>query len=177
MRDAPCAVVLHGLRITQWVLLTDELVISIVVKLGLIVVGIFNANQVAYFVILLLFAVPQWIGFAQYTFKYLPVKAHKTEGSDKSALLSKGFKELKNVFSQIKQMPQLKRFLSSYFFYNMGVQTIMVVAVLFARNEIDWGIGEDAEKKKTSALIISILIIQFVGIAGSFLFSWISLKI
>ena len=118
-----------------------------------------------------------WIGFAQYTFKYLPVKAHKTEGSDKSALLSKGFKELKNVFSQIKQMPQLKRFLSSYFFYNMGVQTIMVVAVLFARNEIDWGIGEDAEKKKTSALIISILIIQFVGIAGSFLFSWISLKI
>jgi UMF1 family MFS transporter len=107
----------------------------------------------------------------------LPVKAHKPHGSDKSALLSKGFKELRIVFGQIKQMPQVKRFLSSYFFYNMGVQTIMVVAVLFARNEIDWGMGEDAEKKKTSALIISILIIQFVGIAGSFLFSWISTKI
>jgi UMF1 family MFS transporter len=118
-----------------------------------------------------------WIGFAQYTFKYLPSKSHNSHGVDKSGLLSKGFKELKNVFGQIKQMPQLKRFLSSYFFYNMGVQTIMVVAVLFARNEIDWGIGEDAEKKKTSALIISILIIQFVGIAGSFLFSWLSTKI
>ena len=118
-----------------------------------------------------------WMGFAQYTFKHLPVKAHKPHGSDKSALLSKGFKELSTVFGHIKQMPQVKRFLSSYFFYNMGVQTIMVVAVLFARNEIDWGIGEDAEKKKTSALIISILIIQFVGIAGSFLFSWISTKI
>ena len=40
----------------------------------------------------------------------------------------------------------------------MGVQTIMVVAVLFARNEIDWGVGEAAEKTKTSSLIISILI-------------------
>ena len=59
----------------------------------------------------------------------------------------------------------------------MGVQTIMVVAVLFARNEIDWGVGEEAEKTKTSSLIISILIIQFVGIAGSFLFSWLSTKI
>jgi UMF1 family MFS transporter len=118
-----------------------------------------------------------WMAFAQYTFKHLPVKAHKPHGSDKSALFSKGFKELRSVFGQIKQMPQVKRFLSSYFFYNMGVQTIMVVAVLFARNEIDWGIGEDAEKKKTSALIISILIIQFVGIAGSFLFSWLSTKI
>ena len=59
----------------------------------------------------------------------------------------------------------------------MGVQTIMVVAVLFARNEIDWGVGEEAEKTKTSSLIISILIIQFVGIAGSFLFSWLSRKI
>lgn len=118
-----------------------------------------------------------WMGFAQYTFKHLPSKAHKAHGSDKSALLSKGFKELRIVFGQIKQMPQLKRFLSSYFFYNMGVQTIMVVAVLFARNEIDWGLGEDAEKKKTTALIISILIIQFVGIAGSFLFSWLSTKI
>jgi UMF1 family MFS transporter len=47
-------------------------------------------------------------------------------------------------------MPVLKQFLTSYFFYNMGVQTIMVVAVLFARNEIDWGEGEEAEKAKTT---------------------------
>lgn len=118
-----------------------------------------------------------WMGFAQYTFKNLPAKSHNPHGSDKSGLLSKGFKELLSVWKQIKQLPKLKQFLSSYFFYNMGVQTIMVVAVLFARNEIDWGIGEDAEKTKTSSLIISILIIQFVGIAGSFLFSWLSTKI
>lgn len=118
-----------------------------------------------------------WMGFAQYTFKNLPVKSHTPHGSEKKGLLSKGFKELNSVWKQIKQLPQLKQFLSGYFFYNMGVQTIMVVAVLFARNEIDWGTGEDVEKTKTSSLIICILIIQFVGIAGSFLFSWMSTKI
>jgi UMF1 family MFS transporter len=118
-----------------------------------------------------------WMGFAQYTFAHLPNQNHKPHSSDKKGLLSKGFKELRNVWVQIKLMPQLKRFLTAYFFYNMGVQTIMVVAVLFARNEINWGEGEEAEKAKTTALIISILIIQFVGIAGSFLFSWMSRKI
>ena len=118
-----------------------------------------------------------WMGFAQYTFANLPNKNHKAHGSDKKGLVSKGFKELRNVWAQIKLMPLLKRFLTSYFFYNMGVQTIMVVAVLFARNEIEWGEGEAAEKAKTNALIVSILIIQFVGIAGSFLFSWLSRKV
>jgi UMF1 family MFS transporter len=119
-----------------------------------------------------------WIAFAQYTFKYLPKKSHDHKITNKDGLFSKGFKELSNVYAQIKLMPQLKRFLKSYFFYNMGVQTIMVVAVLFARNEIDWGNDPVvAEKTKTSALIVSILIIQFVGIAGSFLFSWMSRQI
>lgn len=118
-----------------------------------------------------------WMGFAQYTFANLPNKSHEAHGVEKKGLLSKGFKELRNVWAQIKLLPALKQFLTGYFFYNMGVQTIMVVAVLFARNEIDWGTGEEAEKAKTTALIISILIIQFVGIAGSFLFSWMSRKI
>lgn len=118
-----------------------------------------------------------WMGFAQYTFANLPNKNHQPHGADRNGLLSKGFTELRNVWAQIKLMPQMKRFLTGYFFYNMGVQTIMVVAVLFARNEIEWGEGEAAEKAKTNALIVSILIIQFVGIAGSFLFSWLSRQI
>ena len=55
----------------------------------------------------------------------------------------------------------------------MGVQTVMVVAVLFARKEITW----PDEQAKTTSLIVSILIIQFVGIAGSFIFSRFSQKI
>jgi len=118
-----------------------------------------------------------WIGFAQFTFKRLPNKDHSAHGKDRKGLLYKGFTELISVFGQIRKLVQLKRFLFSYFFYNMGVQTVMVVAVLFARNEIDWGVGEAAEKAKTTSLIVSILIIQFVGILGSFLFSRLSGKI
>jgi len=115
-----------------------------------------------------------WLGFAQYTFRVLPNKTHTTQGLDRKAIFSKGFKELGGVFAQLKNIPNIKRFLSAYFFYNMGVQTIMVVAVLFARNEIYWGDGEAGEKAKTTSLIISILIIQFVGIAGSYSFSKLS---
>lgn len=111
-----------------------------------------------------------WMGFAQYTFKHLPNQNHAPHGSDKNGLISKGFKELIKVAKQVVHLKQLKRFLYSYFFYNMGVQTVMVVAVLFARNEIAW----PDEKSKTTSLIISILIIQFVGIAGSFIFSKLS---
>jgi UMF1 family MFS transporter len=114
-----------------------------------------------------------WMGFAQITFRRLPNQDHAAHGSDKSGLLSKGFKELLQVAKQIVHLKQLKRFLYSYFFYNMGVQTVMVVAVLFARNEIEW----TDEKAKTTSLIVSILIIQFVGILGSFVFSKMSEKI
>lgn len=113
-----------------------------------------------------------WMGFAQYTFRRLPNQSHAPHGSDKNGLLMKGFKELLKVAKQVVHLKQLRRFLYSYFFYNMGVQTIMVVAVLFARNEIAW----PDEKAKTTSLIISILIIQFVGILGSFVFSKLSKK-
>ncbi|MDI1356563.1 MAG: MFS transporter [bacterium] len=111
-----------------------------------------------------------WMGFAQYTFSVLPLADHKMHGDAKTHLFYRGFTELKQVLAQVRSQPVLKRFLSGYFFYNMGVQTIMVVAVLFARNEIVWA----DEKAKTTSLIISILIIQFVGIAGSFAFSRLS---
>ncbi len=115
-----------------------------------------------------------WMGFALYTFRNLPGKNNVSQNKSSNGLIFKGFKELSFVFNQIKQIVQLKRFLISYFFYNMGVQTIMVVAVLFARNEIDWGIGEAAEKSKTTSLIVSILIIQFIGILGAIVFSRLS---
>lgn len=117
-----------------------------------------------------------WFGFAQYTFRVLPNSAHAVHG-ERKRIFSKGFDELRKVLADLKHRRQLKQFLLSYFFYNMGVQTVMVVAVLFARNEIDWGGGEAAEKAKTNSLIVSILLIQFLGIAGSYLFSFLSRKL
>ncbi len=108
-----------------------------------------------------------WIGFAQITFARLPngTKNHSSDGN----VIFKGFKELWKVWNELKHIKQLKRFLAAFFIYSMGVQTVMLMAVMFAKKEI---VGlEDAN------LITSVLLIQFVGIAGSFLFSRISNRI
>ncbi len=98
-----------------------------------------------------------WVAFAQITFTRLPISP-KTERKSKKNALVNGFHELKIVWHQVKQMPQLKRFLTAFFFYSMGVQTVMLVA-------IDFGIKE--LKLENSKLIITAVIIQLVAIAGA----------
>lgn len=110
-----------------------------------------------------------WIGFAQFTFLRLPdIIGGKSRSS--SNILWKGYLELSGTFREAVKISRIKKFLVAYFFYNMGVQTVMVMAVLFARQEIHW----PSEEYKTTALIVSILIIQFLGIAGSYFFSSLS---
>lgn len=108
-----------------------------------------------------------WLGFAQYTFRKLP--SSPAGNSEIKNPFSKGFSELKKVFFQIREQLRLKRFLVAYFFYNMGVQTVMIMAVPFAAKEI--------KELKDSDLIVSILLIQFLGIAGSFLMSRLSSRL
>lgn len=113
-----------------------------------------------------------WFAFAQYTLRILP-KGNPSGKEGEGNTFTKGFRELAHVLKELKGQATLKKFLRSYFFYNMGVQTVMYMATLFAAKEIDW---PDENYKKT-ALIISILLIQFLGVAGSFLFSFLSSKI
>jgi UMF1 family MFS transporter len=105
-----------------------------------------------------------WSGFAQVTFAKLPnnVYDRKPEGNP----LLKGFNELRKVWNELKYISRLKRYLASFFIYSMGVQTVMIMAVLFAKKEI---VGME-----DSNLIIAVLLIQFVGVAGSVLFSRLS---
>jgi MFS transporter, UMF1 family len=102
-----------------------------------------------------------WIGFAMIPFKMLP-KGEPNAGSHKFNVLTGGFKELAKVFRNIKQMPLVKRFLSAFFFYSVGVQTIMLVAANFAAKELH--MPEDS-------LITIILIIQVLAIIGAWLTS------
>lgn len=99
-----------------------------------------------------------WIGFAQITFSRLPISP-KTERKSKKHALVNGFHELQIVFNQVKKMPALKSYLTAFFFYSMGVQTVMLIA-------IDFGIKE--LKLENSKLIITAVIIQLVAIAGAF---------
>ncbi|GAB2538059.1 MFS transporter [Rufibacter soli] len=107
-----------------------------------------------------------WFGFSQYSFAYLPSNPYhkKPEGS----YLLNGFKELGKVFSMLKELPLLKRFLMAFFFYNMGVQTVMYVASLFGSKEL---------MLPDNALITVLLIIQAVAIAGAYFFAWFSGKV
>ena len=105
-----------------------------------------------------------WVGFAQITFSSLPISP-KTERKTKTNVLVNGFQELKLVWQQVKKMPVLKRFLTAFFFYSMGVQTVMLVA-------IDFGIKE--LKLPDDKLIITAVIIQLVAIAGAVAMSKLS---
>ncbi|MCJ8167428.1 MFS transporter [Pontibacter sp. E15-1] len=106
-----------------------------------------------------------WFGFAQYSFYHLPgnVYARKPKGS----WILNGFKELRHVLDQVKYLPLLKRFLLAYFFYNMGVQTVMYLAAIF---------GEVELRLPSEVLILTILIIQLVAVAGAYTFSRLSAR-
>lgn len=50
--------------------------------------------------------------------------------------LRNGYKELRKVAFQLLQLPVLKRFLLSFFFVSMGVQTVMLAATLYGKSEL-----------------------------------------
>lgn len=104
-----------------------------------------------------------WIGFSQIPFYYLKDRNVTTvrEGS----VFTRGFIELKKVWLQVKELTILKWFLVSFFFYSMGVQTVMLAATIF---------GSKVLGLPTTKLIITVVIIQIVGVLGAFLISRLS---
>lgn len=107
-----------------------------------------------------------WFGFAQYTFKHLPSNVYQKKAGGN--ILFKGFKELQMILKNLKNQSLLKRFLISFFFYNMGVQTVIYLASIFGDKEL---------RLSSELLIATILILQMVAIVGSFLFSFLSGKL
>lgn len=106
-----------------------------------------------------------WFGFAQITFYRLPdnVYGRRPEGR----YILHGYQELRKVWNELRHTPRLRNFLLSFFFFNMGVQTVMYVATLFGDGELHL---------PSEILIAIILIIQFVAIGGAYLFSRLSRK-
>ncbi|MCB0777647.1 MAG: MFS transporter [Chitinophagaceae bacterium] len=109
-----------------------------------------------------------WWGFGQFSLRRLPKPAPAGTGDLQHNIFSKGYKELQKVWTQVKLLPRLKRYLSSFFFFNMGVQTVMLVAALYGKSELEI---------PTENLIIAILIIQIIAIPGAYTISWLSSKI
>lgn len=99
-----------------------------------------------------------WLAFAQITFRRLP--APRLRHQEKKQLLIHGFRELQKVWRELKEQPLLKRFLTAFFFYSMGVQTVMLVAAFFAEKVLHLSAPQ---------LIGTILVIQLVAIAGAWI--------
>jgi UMF1 family MFS transporter len=109
-----------------------------------------------------------WWGFGQLALSKLPKGTQKEQKPDKGNIFTSGYKELSIVWKQLSALPVLKTYLSAFFFYNMGVQTVMLAATLYGKSELNI---------PTTNLIISILIIQLVAIPGAFLIAKLSNKI
>lgn len=106
-----------------------------------------------------------WVSFAQITFSHLP-KIEK-KAFKKGNVFKEGFVEVKKVFQEVKKLPVLKRFLRGFFFYSMGVQTVMLAATLF---------GSKLLNLEDTKLIITVVIIQLVAIIGAIVMSRLSTK-
>jgi len=104
-----------------------------------------------------------WILFAQIPFKYLP--AGRKGNIPVGNWIFNGFRELKKVYGELQGQPYLAKFLTAFFIYTMGLRTVMYVATIFGATEL---------KLPSQSLIITVLLIQLVGIVGSFFFAWVS---
>lgn len=100
-----------------------------------------------------------WLGFSIIPLRKLPAGRGVRKATQK---MSQGYSELRKVWNELKQIPVLKRYLFAFFFYNMGVQTVMLAATLYGKSEL--GIP-------TENLIIAILIIQLIAIPGAWIIS------
>ncbi|MBO9636296.1 MAG: MFS transporter, partial [Chitinophagaceae bacterium] len=98
-----------------------------------------------------------WFGFAQITFRRLPKSTPSNQVHEKS-IFTEGFREMKKVYSQVSKLPILKRFLRGFFFYSMGVQTVMLAATLF---------GAKLLELDQTKLILTAVAIQLVAILGA----------
>jgi len=109
-----------------------------------------------------------WLCFGYFSLSRLPkpIAAGNTASPDN--IITNGYKELRKVWNQLKQMPVIKRFLGAFVFYNMGVQTVMLAATLYGKSELEIPFVD---------LIIAILLIQLVAIPGAFFISKLSGRI
>ena len=104
-----------------------------------------------------------WAGFAQITFKGLPKSGSKVK--IKFHHIWDGYKQLLKTWDKFQDMQGIKTYLLGFFLLSTGVQTIILLATPFGTKVLGMG---------TTQMITTILIIQFLAIAGSQIFSRLS---
>jgi UMF1 family MFS transporter len=108
-----------------------------------------------------------WIGFSTITFRYLPKYVFRKR-SGRGRILTNGYRELRNVFNEVRKSYRLSVYLIAFFFLMMGMLTTMFMAATYGEKEL--GLNE-------SILIPTILMIQLVAMFGAWFFARLSGKI
>jgi len=104
-----------------------------------------------------------WLVFGLPAISKLP----KDEVKDyfEGKLFWKSWEELLIVFKEFRQDKMLRIFLGGFFWYSVGMQTIILLAAVY---------GSKVIGLESYQLILTILIIQFVAILGSYAFARLS---
>lgn len=105
-----------------------------------------------------------WLGFAQITFRRLP-KITYGKQMVKGHVIFYGYKELQIVYRQVRKSKVLTLYLAGYFFFMMGLLTVMFMAATFGVKEIGL---------KDNVLIPTVLVINLVGMFGAWFFARLS---
>src|SRR5262249_43594240 len=69
------------------------------------------------------------------------------------------------IVRKSRQLPEAMKYLTAYLLYNDGIQTVIVVASIFAAQELGMS---------STMLILVILMIQFVAFVGAYGFSYLA---
>lgn len=109
-----------------------------------------------------------WLLFAQIPFRKLPDNIYDQPKKFKWRDLLKGYTKLLEVLKKVRHQPYLRRFLYAFFLYSFAAQTIFYVAGLFGSKEL---------RLPSDKLILTILVVQLVGIVGAMSFSKLAAKI
>ncbi len=109
-----------------------------------------------------------WMLFAQIPFGKLPDNIYDNPPRFRRKILLIGYRKLYNVLKEIRHQPYLRRFLYGFFLYSFAAQTIFYVAGIFGSKELNL---------PTEKLILTILVVQLVGIVGALSFAKLAEKI
>jgi len=114
-----------------------------------------------------------WAGFAQFAFCVLPDNPYGRKPTGN--VVANGYRELRKVWKELQSTRRLNSFLMAFFVLNMGIQTVMYLAVTYAKVEVqEMDANGVAGPISDASLIISILLIQLVAAVGAFLFVYLS---
>lgn len=116
-----------------------------------------------------------WGGFSIFTFLYLKeaptvetLPAEYRHLPSGIAYLKVGLVRTVVTLRKLRAFKQLLSFLIAYMIYNNGIQTVVTMATIYGTEELNFS---------TNVLMITLLVIQFVSVAGALAFSKLAEKI